>query len=241
MNQYVLTSAVVLTSPVFAGFDQILDGIRMLARKRSEETGERVFQGQIATFFENIDHYGCWCNFGKDYHNGRGPVQDSIDSDCKVMVSAQRCAKWDSIQRGNECNPATIEYIPFNLFSSNVDILDECIEQNLKHPENPECAADACVIEGDFTLKYFGAFFSGLTFDVELQHDYHAGGTFDQSVSCITGHDGAIGPKSCCGELPTRFPFDTQLGARQCCYNATFSADTHECCDSEKIQQIGTC
>ena len=140
MKEATLTWSFVFISPVFAGFDQILDSIRMLVRRREQETGERVFQGHVATFFENIDHYGCWCNFGNDYHNGRGPVQDSIDGDCKVMVSAQRCARWDSIQRGQECNPSTIDYIPFNFFSSETDMYAECLSTNAGHPENPICA-----------------------------------------------------------------------------------------------------
>ena len=240
MNHVGLICAVVFTGPVFAGFDQILDSIRMLIRKREIETGQRQFQGQIATFFENIDHYGCWCNFGNDYHNGRGPVQDKIDADCKVMVSAQRCAKWDSIQRGNECNPATIEYIPFNFFSSNMEIEAECITSNLGHSENPECAADACVIEGYFTLKYFHMFFSGVQYEAALQHDDHIGGSFDPGMSCATKHDGPIGPKGCCGDLPYRFPYDTQNGVRGCCYNTTFSTLTHDCC-SNQIEPIGVC
>merc|ERR1711981_364424 len=107
----------------------------------------------MADFFQPINHYGCWCYFDKDYVYGKGPVQDSIDADCKQMILAHRCAKMDSIKRGNECNPATISYIPYNLFSGEKDILKECTNSNENHVDNPMCAIDACVIEGTFTLK----------------------------------------------------------------------------------------
>ena len=162
------------------------------------------------------------------------------------MVLAHRCAKMDSISRGNECNPATISYTPYNLFSAETDVLAECTTSNENHAENPECAIDACVIEGSFTLKYLHEFISGIQFNSTFQHT----GNFDADQTCGGGAGkqgkggisvGGLGPRECCGDQPDRFPYGTMDGLKQCCAGAVFSVVDHECCEDGVLANPGDC
>lgn len=228
-----------LVGSALAGKSQITDALKQLSAKNNatDEPTNRAFAGLIAGFLEPIDHYGCWCYFSEDYVFGKGPIQDGIDADCKILNQGYRCAKMDAIARGNDCNPATIVYTPYNFFSSTVDISSECRNSNLNN-DNPECAYDACMIEGAFTLKYFDTFFLGLQFQTELQHAVH-GGAFDASV-CELPPGNKEGPKACCGEVPERASFNTDKGAKSCCGNNIYSTLTNMCCNGA-VSGLGVC
>jgi hypothetical protein len=236
-----------LSLGVYAGHDNILQGLVQLEEiannKSIVETGNRAFQGFIADFLINIDNYGCWC-YLKDskFPLAKGPVQDGVDSECKVLVHGYRCAIIDAIARGETCDPQAVEYIPYNFFSSTTDLETECTTGNSPSGVPDLCKIDACVIEGTFTLVFFSQFFEpgGIAFDPTLVHpEANCGtgtepdcGVFDAATECATTPGGGSGETECCGNVPARFPFKTFEGARACCNDKTYSTTTLKGCNN---------
>jgi len=220
-----------------AGGSDILGGLQQLEEvannKSISETGDRAFQGFIADFFADIDHYACWCYFDEDYVLGKGPVQDSVDAECKRLINGYHCAVIDGIARATPCSPHEIVYIPYNFFSATTALEIECATSNSGNAD-PACATDACIIEGAFTLAFFSQFFQpgGITFDASLSHPESPNnpGTFDPSVECAGPGGGQASEKQCCGAAPGRFPFKTFEGERACCGGRTYGTSTLQCC-----------
>ena len=97
-----------------------------------------------------------------------GPAQDSIDEACKTLVNGYRCAELDGISRGESCQAHSVEYTPYNFFSGTTDLTEDCELENMTVSQ---CAVDACIIEGSFTLQFFGSFFTGgINFDSSFSH-----------------------------------------------------------------------
>lgn len=114
---------------VQAKFEDIISGVTALEKASKNITGVegRAFQGIIKTFLEEINNYGCWCNFGDEYVNGRGAPQDFIDNECKNLVQGYRCIVIDALERGEECEPATsTTYTAFQFFGSQNELVQEC-------------------------------------------------------------------------------------------------------------------
>ncbi|CAG5089183.1 Oidioi.mRNA.OKI2018_I69.PAR.g12117.t1.cds [Oikopleura dioica] len=63
---------------------------------------------------------------------------------------------------------------------------------------------------------------------------------WDPSTQCEPNPFSRGPPDQCCGEFPTRFPFNTEGGTRGCCNGHTFNAATLECCGTTLVAS-GSC
>merc|ERR1712010_286699 len=138
-----------------------------------EFAGFRGFTGFVSTALDPISDYGCWGYFQDNHGKGKGPVQNEVDQMCKVLHDGYECAIFDAVIDGGSCIPWEEEYESgISIGASNVEI--ECASKNVGN----DCAIRACVIEGNFVLSIFAAFFNQVDFNPALKHE----NGFDNSV-----------------------------------------------------------
>ena len=168
-------SSLLLTSTlVKSDFNSIQWSLRQLQLHHNKTNDPlRAFAGFIIDFLEPINNYGCWCYFGDAYVNGRGPMYDGVDEECKKLANGYKCALYDGYARGEPCYAHNITYVPYNFFSGSIRLVEDCTASNIDHPEDPTCAIEACMIEGSFTLAFFNQFFdsAGVQIDSSVKHE----------------------------------------------------------------------
>merc|ERR1711981_844495 len=217
-----VVTALLLSKHALAGFNEMEAMFESYAKSKNISAAagqyrtsglgdDRNFVGIMATFFEPINGYGCWCYFGDEYVRAGGPAQDAVDLRCKQLIQGYRCAMLDSRERGDgDCKASTVEYTPYNFFSSIVALEEDCNTNN-----QDQCQIDACIIEGSFTLDFFAQFPNIVhddQFDEELGFDHTGICTQSQNRE---GKD----HRECCGEIPARFPFNSE--------------NNHVCCNGQ--------
>jgi len=202
-----------------------------IARNKSIEQGievtDRDFSGTlIASSLAEIANYGCWCYFDDNYIQSRGPVQDEFDEACKTLNNGYKCAAIDGLERGTNCEANKIDYEQYDYFSGG-ELHEECTDLNFEN-EDPACAIDACIIEGNFLQTMFAYFFGGNIFpDPSFKHD---SGNFDVEEECKVGGYNIKSERQCCGQVPNRYPFKVFSGERSCCGDKTFNTFNLKCC-----------
>jgi len=212
-----------------------------------ELASDRGFTPFILDKLQDIQFYGCWCYLDATWDQAKGPVQDGLDQECKNLVQNYRCLVLDALDRGETCDPEAQEYIEYNLFSSQQDLVVECEtngNQNgdpQNNNQNAQCMIDLCKADGEFTLNLFALMFqtggiaaSNPPYDPNVAHSSNVPnpGTFDPAIECATNLLQGAGrsDKECCGEYPTRFPFKTFNGDKDCCGGQTYSTLALQCC-----------
>jgi len=203
------------------------------------EGDDRMFLGPILSGLQPIFNYGCWCHFGEDWVHAGGPVQDETDARCKQLINGYRCAKMDALDRGEECDAGNVAYTPYNYFFG-APILSDCAASN---PGN-QCAIDACIIEGSFTVEFIDLIVTNDMSSV-TQAEFQGAplGTWDRDVECVVTKQPG-GQRECCGAHPTRAPFGLSNGIKDCCNNLNlFNIANQQCCDvTFEVKEIGeTC
>ena len=193
----------------------------------------------LSANFENIDNYGCYCNFQTNFSNGKGPFQDHIDQFCKKVQDGYFCASFDdptcdaSQVSYNYPNPGTVLLYVLAPTSANMDaVMADCVSEN----PNNSCAQTACQIENYFIASVTSDITLG-NIDSNLQVD----NGFDKTSTCVVnrvpsdgpGGDGREFPRrtECCGPVPHRFAYKHVDGRRECCGMHTFDAMLMQCCD----------
>ena len=221
---------------------------------RAPVGGAREFKGSVANAFEPMNGYGCWCYLDDTWRDANqvlinrpailahGQVVDDLDASCRDLINSYKCIEMDAEANGiTDCDAQAVDYIPYN-FLGGQDINVECANSN----SGNECAANACIVEGAFTLKYIayvGDLAPSLTthpdFNPDHVHNNNAfsAGTFDPEVSC-PGIPNPVGSdKECCGEfaLLTRHPYRLYSGftTRSCCQNTVINNELTQCCPTE--------
>lgn len=241
-----IATLVALAGTAHAGLFEIENGLRDLTDLASNGTDDRKFTGFIEGFTNTINGYGCWCNFNEKYVNSKGPVQDDVDAECKILIHGYRCAIADATARGEECDIVTEDYTPYNFFSSVTDLVTDCAAA-LANVGN-QCKIDLCIIEGRFTLVFFSTFFSGgIPFDPTYHHPDGVinQGTFDPATECVSTPSGkGKSDLGCCGKFETnryQFRLDDGASGRLCCEAAetVFDVATQECCATSVALQGG--
>lgn len=257
------TAIPLLFGSTYAGLNQIAEGLKQLNQLATNGTersveDDRRFTGFMTDFLGNINGYGCWCMFNEKYVEAKGPVQDEVDGECKILIHGYRCVEIDAVARGEECDIVNKVYTPYNFFSAATALELECPATNevfdfdLSQFVPDQCAIDMCLVEGRFTLAFFDQFFTEtIVFDPALSHpDGQINvGPFDHTVECKINPNGSGKSElECCGLFyVNRFTYKTDEGARDCCDAAqkTFSTATHECCsgggDDGTIQLLDQC
>ena len=109
----------------------------------------------------------------------------------------------------------------------------ELLRLTCEQTNDNDCSTTACITEGNFIRDVILEVVVNGYFDVSKTH---ANG-FDVNVEC---HHKEGTPsnnhRSCCGEFPNRFPFQSKDGARGCCGHALYDTNMFECCQDGSVQ-----
>lgn len=238
---------------LLAGISQAFDTSDSKTKEFLDELGNMIKEEQgdprnlqpsqnvpLSANFENIDDYGCYCNFSNDFSSGKGPTQDHIDSFCKKVQDGYFCASFDD----PTCEAAKVDYnypspgvvllYVLQPTSTNMDaVMSNCVTEN---PGN-SCGQVACQIENYFIASVTSDITLG-NIDSALQVD----NGFTKSATCVVVTDGKRNPGSgngrefprrteCCGSVPHRFAYKHVDGRRECCGQHTYDAMLMQCCD----------
>jgi len=196
------------------------------ANLRAQINDNREFTSFVFTALQPLYDYGCWCHFGAEWPHAGGPVQDSVDSRCKVLINGYRCAKIDALARGEECDAGTIAYTPYNWLQGD-PMVDDCTASNAGN----QCAIDACMIEGSFSVNYLPEIVQGAAVvQTLLNPNLQAANGWDRDASCVT-NPGSTTVRACCGAQPNRAPYS--MAAHECCVDAVTAA--------ESLAVVGNC
>ena len=141
---------------------------------------DRMFVNPILQYMAPILNYGCWCHFGQDWIHAGGKVRDDIDLRCKQLIQGYRCARMDN----NGCDAGNVNYTPYNFFFGQ-DIHDDCQSSNA----GDQCAIDACVIEGSFTMHFLNDFVSGNIANL-ADPKFQGSNGWDREAECAPGTKG---------------------------------------------------
>jgi len=176
-----------------------------------------------------------------------GQTVDPIDESCRDLINAYKCIEMDAEANGDfDCDAQAVSYTPYNFFSAETDLETECTASN-----TGDCAINACIAEGAFTLRYLS--FVGINppsiatsadFDTDHVHVSN-GGTFDPEVEC-PGIPNPVGSdKDCCGDysLLTRKPYRLYSGftTRSCCSGEIINNELDQCCNDAVLSVNEVC
>jgi len=231
----------------------------MSLRRSQNATGrisEREFVGFVANSFEAINGYGCWCYLDDTWRDenqvlinrpailAHGQVQDGLDESCRDLINSYKCIEMDAEAAGmDDCSAQSVDYEPYNFFSSQTDVETECIAQNSGRASNGvgNCAVNACIVEGTFTMRFIGYVGTGLQPSITTHPEYNAanrhqskGGSFDPIATCPGVPNPVGSDKQCCGDntLLTRKPYRLYSGftTRSCCAGTVINNELDQCC-----------
>jgi len=213
----------------------------------------REFKATAASAFAPINGYGCWCYLDDTWRDANqvlinrpailahGKTVDALDESCRDLINSYKCIEMDAQANGIEdCDAQAVDYNAYS-FLGGEDINVACAATN-----TGECAQNACIVEGTFTLNYIGyigIFAEPITthddFDASHVHTNNAfsAGTFDPLVSC-PGIPNPVGSdKECCGmhSMLSRHPYRLYSGftTRSCCQNTVINNELEQCCASD--------
>lgn len=211
----------------YADFDAIQESMASLIANISSPQ-QRLFTGSSLAAVNQLNGYGCWCYFFDDFGRGKGPPVDEMDAFCKTLHDGYECAIRDTEDEGEECIPYEIGYTA--AVGGTIDnLLTKCTDVN----PGDNCAIRACAVEGLFVENSFALALSGAA--VDYASFGHSNG-FDPSVSCPTKKGTGPPQKSCCGTYPSRYPFKTLDGGRECCGSRTFNTAVLNCCNDFTVK-----
>jgi hypothetical protein len=214
----------------------------------------------------SVANYGCWCRFNQ-YKPYKGTPQDTVDEACKQWYQNTDCLKMDYSTQDAitgastfQCDD-TIDYVDVitDLADPFDDTTDYAAACALKNPGN-DCAAGACHVDAVFIRHVFN-FLSDNTLNMTLSGWYGFNGnvctgyvpfTGTTAMPATTGANAAttmaagttatpVPSRACCGSYPTRFPYKTAGGDRQCCVDTSYNINILECCATGGLAVIGTC
>ena len=217
----------------------------------------RAFKGNVATAFDPIKGYGCWCYLDDSWRDpskaainrpsisAHGIPVDPIDEACRNLINSYKCVEMDAeAENIDNCDAQAVEYTPFNVFEAGVPfnqlstVLEaDCVSRN---QDKNICAKNACIVEGAFTINFISFIFGAqeITDHPNFNPDYvhiSNGGTFDPEVEC-PGIPNPVGSeKECCGSFVdlSRHPYRLFSGftTRSCCSGEVINNEINSCCN----------
>jgi len=245
----------------------IFDNLPSHHRNKRQVAAEASNQATNAGSMFGLNTYGCWCYFGNNIEEARGPPQDPFDRLCKVLVQGYECAVLDAREDGEMCIPWETEYKTVMILpTTNVPV--ECGRVN----KGNTCAERACIVETTFMISLQEKLFQ---FQLPKDQFKHDSDRWNQSVchptenaswnEKIIGLDtngmpiearGAMGlasedqlgsmrelndktnEKLCCGDYPTRYPYHTKYGSKACCAGKTYNSAILLCCEDGRTDVV---
>lgn len=251
MNSIIALTFSSLTTIALADMIKILEQMGTMAKANNVTVGglqslrksgpEDRFVDPILTYMDPILNYGCWCHFGADWIHAGGKVRDDIDLRCKQLIQGYRCARMDARAQNKDCDAGNINYTPYNFFFGQ-DIHADCAAANA----GDDCAIDACVIEGAFTLHFLSDFVSGNIVNI-ADPQFQTGNGWDREAECVVKNNGqSYTDHECCGEQPNRAPYSPSRGLLSCCGDSgLYQMTSHDCCVDQNnefsIGLLGNC
>jgi hypothetical protein len=226
---------------------------------------ERAFQGFVARSFEPLNGYGCWCYLDDTWRDenqvlinrpailAHGQVQDPLDELCRSLINSYKCIEMDAEAAGmDDCDAQSVEYEPYNFFSSDLSVESECITQNENKASNGvgNCAVNACIVEGTFTMELIDYVSVRQDSNGVADHeDYNPlmvheskGGPFDPIATCPGVPNPVGSDKQCCGDhtLLTRKPYRLYSGftTRSCCAGTVINNELDQCCVNNGVEVV---
>ena len=168
----------------------------------------------IPLSWEDIYGYGCWCNFNQDISKGYGSPVDAWDQVCKSVQLCTRCIQFDKINSNQEtCDLANTSYknnINFNINTSTLE--SDCETDNF----GDECAIGLCQCELQMYRELYQLTISDVN-PADLSFKHENGFDRQDEGSCQKRAHSTFETSQCCGNYPTRYPFNDFLF--QCCDN----------------------
>jgi len=240
------------------------------ALNTTRSRSDRAFVGNVETLFTPINGYGCWCYLDSSWRDqnqvlinrpailAHGQTVDNIDANCKNLINSYKCIEMDAEANGiDDCDAQAVAYTPYNFFSQTLGITEECTQFN---SAGGECAINACIVEGTFTMLYLAELTAVALGDIDAitgHSDYnvahaHIGndagpspGAFDPEVEC-PGIPNPVGsPKECCGTHVdlSRHPYRLQTGftTRSCCGGSVINNEVYQCCNGAQLEWGNAC
>jgi hypothetical protein len=219
----------------------------------------------------NIFEYGCWCHFGDSkpargptMDTVDGMCKRWYDSkDCIRIDNDDAGTTCDISMQYNDVLAA--QQFPFDP-SLDYSTLCDAANQDAAFADAEEgaCARDNCKVDAYFLREIF----NHMAFN-NLNHTLSVSFGFDTDFTCrgivanslmpstaapfttaapvaqTTANGGTtatpIPAWQCCGTFPSRFPYKTNNGARDCCNGATYATALLQCCANGSTAVIGAC
>lgn len=203
------------------------------------EAGNRSLAGTWAdSMVRSIDGYACWCYFENDHGKGKGPAQNAVDHQCKILHDGYTCMLMDADDENEECVPWLEPYnTPWGLgwWANTGDDAGtkEALQKRCAKKNKTNCAIRACIVEGYFSINLFKLLTSGVKYDTNL---LHSKGKFDPKDQCAVVRKPDDVEKRCCGVYPIRAPYKHVDDRRECCGERTYNAEFLQCCAGDEIK-----
>merc|ERR1712127_855108 len=211
----------------------IFDNLPSHHRNKRQVAAEASNQATNAGSMFGLNTYGCWCYFGSNIEEARGPPQDPFDRLCKVLVQGYECAVLDAREDGEMCIPWETEYKTVMILpTTNVPV--ECGRVN----KGNTCAERACIVETTFLISLQEKLFQ---FQLPKDQFKHDSDRWNQSV-CHPTENASLNDKTneklFCGDYPTRYPYHTKYGSKACCAGKTYNSAILLCCEDGRTDVV---
>jgi len=184
-----------------------------------KKTKGTAFDGQMM-LISAADNYGCWCDIANGLRAGAGKPVNALDSACRDLHRNYDCMTFDDptcLPRELDASSENPEYkLPISALSPLTTPEAECADYNAINT----CAYKTCVVEAQFLRTTVSPVHAG-DFDwIDMWNDksieHTPAGQFDPSAAqCFNDSPNTPNDKQCCGEHPSRFPYNTYRV--QCC------------------------
>ena len=190
---------------------------------------------QLSAVFNDIDGYGCWCHFGENWRKGQGQPVDVFDQECANLFKGYQCISMDTeTEEGNgfTCLAYETQYLePLQISFDTPDefLINDCESKNIFGNDSAlsTCRVRSCIVESFFIRNLAIHKFSGEATNDEFLLE----NGFDYDSQCFVKKIGRQ-EKACCGNYPSRFPYQTRGGDFQCCgENLPYNSVLFQCCD----------
>jgi len=246
-------------------FDDDFAGMRSAQAPELQGT---VPGSQGLVFLKNLWNYGCWCRFEEMHGTGMGAPVNKMDEVCRTLHHGYTCMQHDDGEcapfgqkyrsvvhsaeskdtmvidcasknpTGDECNHRACAVESWfvleilRLYFKEKYAFDPAFMASTGWDAS-ECPGSAASTAAPYTAPFAPAGGNG-----------NGNGSNKPSGSADTDDEDEVVQYSgyerqCCGDYPTRFPFNALNGGRSCCKDVTYNPFMMTCCDSNVV--VGEC
>jgi len=168
---------------------------------------------------------------------GSGQPVDDIDRSCKRQYQCYECAKMDYPTRN--CDSSRVQYqyqLTFDTADPNNHAKKGITCTDPWGGPKTSCRRAICECDKKVAEDLRENF---AVWDISKHKDQ---GGFDASTGCPSGSGtggSSTGDMKCCGDYPTRFPYQHST-SRDCCVGKTYNTGLQKCCNGQ-VMAFGAC